>query len=90
MPKTIPPKLYTKPMVTNDAARLVERAERILRAEADRFARELARLNQREATLTRGEAEEHLRFQDMRIPRVVTPANAKPASGGRPRKSVQA
>lgn len=78
-------RLYAKPMLISDAARTVERAALILRAEADRLEREVGRLNQREVNLTRAEAE-RLRFEDMRIPRTVAPADAKPASGGRPRK----
>jgi hypothetical protein len=87
MPKTNPPRLYAKPMLINDAAKFMERAALILRAEADRFEREVTRLNQREM-VTRSEAERLQQFQDMRIPRLVTPANARPhrAGTGRPRK----
>jgi hypothetical protein len=77
MPKTISPKRYATPMLPSDAAGTVERVAIILRAEADRMEREVLRLNQR-AMVTRAEAEaERWRSADMKIPRVVTPANAK-------------
>jgi hypothetical protein len=81
MPKS--ERLYAKPMLINDAARTVERAALILRAEADRMEREVMRLNQREM-VTHAEAV-RLRYEDMRIPRVMNPADAKPTTG-RPRK----
>jgi hypothetical protein len=85
--KPNPQRLYAKPMIPSDAARTIERVALILRAEADRMEREVGRLNQRDM-VPRAEAE-RLRFQDMRIPRVVTPANAKPhvPGTGRPRKT---
>jgi hypothetical protein len=87
--KPDPKRLYAKPMIPSDAARTIERVALILRAEADRFEREVMRLNQR-AMVTRSEAERLQQFQDMRIPRIVTPANAKPhvPGTGRPRKTT--
>jgi hypothetical protein len=87
MPRTFPCRLYATPMVPSDAARLVERVARILQAEADRMQREVNRLNNRKL-VPRAKAEELLRVDDMRIPQVVTPADAKPM--GRPRKAEKA
>jgi hypothetical protein len=75
-----PPKLYSPPMLVTDAARLIRRAARIFRTQADLFEREVERLN-RQKTVTRAEAK-RLGFEDMGIPHLITPANAKPRGRG--------
>jgi hypothetical protein len=84
MPKTYPRRLYREPMLASDAARTIERVALILQNEADRMHREVNRLKTRRL-VPRGEVEERLRIDDMRIPRVVHPDNAKQV--GRLRKA---